>query len=228
MGIGVRLMEVTCDLESASGRWARRRNRQRRRGSDELAVFAATHDLATGQRLSYFKFVRGDVDTGDVYHPEQSFLGPSDSTDQIVLSLAAREVDGAGSRSTLVDREFQHWVASTQQLGPIPLTTGQPSSQPGDVAAEVVGSVLSAGFHWLGAQPADELIAVDRMIVTRSGPGGTLTVTSPEDGSEIALSSTAITLSRSVETVDGNAIATTAYDSRDANSRYTLSFEFRD
>lgn len=224
MGIGARFLEINCDLETASGGWARRRNRQRRRGSDELALFVAMHNSESGDLLAWHKYYRGNVDSGDTFRPERSMLAPVDSVDNIVITLTALEIDGAGKLSKLVDREYKNFQNRVTTLGGLSLPS---ISGPGPLD-KTVGflSPLGAGF-WF-AEMEDDLIAVDRFYINRDWisdmlNGGTL----PEREGYSPITGRGIDVVSEYERRGDNLITNREYTSSAANSVYSMSFEFR-
>jgi len=110
MPIGMRVRDLTCLEETTSGRNSRVRARRRNWGSDEVALFAAVHDAASGRLLTVYRHHRGEVDSGDVLTIEQSALAPADSTDSIIVTLVGYEIDGRGALGTLVKDKYDAWV----------------------------------------------------------------------------------------------------------------------
>ncbi len=104
----IRIDGFHCYLESTSGRRARRRNRVRRRGSDEVAFFLAVLGLdgsaPDGGRYTEEQSFRirskSDVDSNESHtfeHPISVRTTPGSSSRLVEVHALGYELDGAGS-----------------------------------------------------------------------------------------------------------------------------------
>lgn len=112
MPVGVEMNYVRCIEETTSGRFDWVRRGRRRRGSDEVAVFAAIHDAESGRLLAPYRWSSTGVDSGELKTIRQSMLAPTDSTSSISVTIVGYEIDGRGATSTLVKDKYQEWVGS--------------------------------------------------------------------------------------------------------------------
>lgn len=226
MGIGLALNQIDCNVETASGGWARRRDRQRARGSDELAIFAVMHSLSSDafEPLAHFKYYRENVDSGDTFRPEQSMLAPDDSVDELLVTLIALEIDGAGSGLDKANRYYQKWVEVTNDRGNYTNPTGNPSRSSRGTA------IFDMGSGWWSEEIFPDLIALDRFSASRAGFGEFVNHSTgifPEMDDYETIRGKGVEVEGGYNTFDGQFLATRRYRSSAANSDYSLTFEFR-
>lgn len=217
MPVGVRLKSVRCIDETTSGRRERVRDRRRRWASDEMAMFTAMHDGDSGRLLAVHKFWKTGVDSGDEFHPEQSMLGPGDSTSTIGVTVVGYEFDGRGSTESLVNDKYAEWVdvVSAGDWG-LSLT---------DTAARTAARIFLVPFAARRVM-RDDLIMLDRFRIEEDEVTGSDTPESefytPSDTEE-GLSVGA----RYQRLPDGELQSTRTYSARAQHSVYEVALSFR-
>ncbi|OWW25810.1 hypothetical protein B4Q04_09455 [Zobellia sp. OII3] len=110
MGIGIRLSELRCEEESTSGFSKRRRRLRRKRHSDEIQLLIAVIDNASGELIDTFNYVRGEVDSGDVFRPDELFLSTTENSSlEVKLRIMLLEIDGVRQLKKITDKNYKTW-----------------------------------------------------------------------------------------------------------------------
>ncbi|MGP1993020.1 hypothetical protein D9V96_014185 [Zobellia laminariae] len=245
MGIGVRLDQIICDAESTSGYTKRRRRLRRKRFSDEIQLLIAVFDNPSGEMIETYNYVKGDVDSGDIFRPDDLFLRTTDyESTEIKLRLMALEIDGVRQLTKLTDKNYKEWIKYKGGILNFIETSG-------DRGAAHAGMISPLGLAGLGSVAPDDLIAYDELVVNREQISGTQTIdniteepspfsrsvtsggtTLDKDGKVVPTVGTSeepISVSRKLEfsrSVANRLTASMTYKSKEALSQYTFKLTF--
>ncbi len=211
--------EVVCNLETTSGRRDRVRERRRKWGSDEVALFAAIHDAESGDLLSVYRFGRDEVDSGDSFNLAQSMLAPGDSSDSILISIVGYEIDGPRGFQRLYNDKYEEWLGAVGESDfGLPLEPGP---------RETANGIFFAPFQFTLWKRLleDDLIILDRFGVDGSVFGRAAL---PARESYAPSDSVAgLTVVAEYERDGDEVVTRRTYSARSELSSYTLVLSFR-
>lgn len=244
MGIGIRLNEIRCEEESTSGFSKRRRRLRRKRFSDEIQLLIAVLDSSSGELIDTYNYVRGEVDSGDIFRPEDLFLSTSEnSSTEIKLRLMLIEIDGVRQLKKITDKNFKNW--ETNQSIAIHSEGNQDHTA---VGLGFVSPLLIAAFRHIADA---DLLAYDELIISSDqisgtesidsiaeeaspferikGEGGTTLSSSGEVVPVTGIRRTPIKLTRQVDfsrPSTNRLLASLTYNSQEALSSYNIKITF--
>lgn len=217
MPVGVRLNDVRCIEETASGRNSRVQERRRGFGADEIAMFTAMHDAESGRLLAVHKFWETAVDSGDEYHPDQSMLAPEDSSSAISVTVVGYEIDGRGSTQNLVDEKYGDWLDA--------VSAGDWGLSLTDTAARTTARIFLVPFAFQRVM-RDDLIMLDRFRIDESDVSGPETPDSEFYTPSDAVDGLSIG-AQYRRLPDGELQSTRTYTARAEHSVYEVALSFR-
>jgi hypothetical protein len=111
----IRIPQANCLLESTSGRRQRVRNRRRRWGSDEFALFANVvcldeREVPIDGSFQAFQDSVTDVDSGDIANLDGiNFEFTDPAIRYVEVRMIGLEIDGAGATHNIAQHGFNNW-----------------------------------------------------------------------------------------------------------------------